>query len=259
MWEFGEKISNMIQNRKVNEVLAIIKNETDYRKGEMIVSSVLYADKSTPELLEAVLDMFHNTRKNSFQQHGDWVHSLSHFTKQLWNRRTDKWIKKFYETAFKGANELSNSNCSNRLVDDFAWHASWNDDLADFGLTPENLRWMANDDSEFLAYAQSRIKASPFASEEAFLRWKLNRPETHTIHDFEAQTYLVDVKGMQTLILQLEQFGADTDEFKSLVKELLTKKLSELEEKVLTSTIDWEKERINKGLNKTKEALVTFN
>jgi len=258
MSENYKKLETMIQNGKFDDAMAIIKNETDHHEGENLVSTILRTKESTPELLEAALEMFLNTKKNSYQQHGFWVHSLSHFSGPLWRHRADKWIKKFYETAFKGANELGNPSCSDRLVDDFAWYANWNDDLTDFGLTPENLRCLNDIHDKHLnkklAYAKSRIEASPFASEEAFIRWKLNRPETLTIYDFG--------NVIQSLIQQLEQLGADTGEFKNLVKEvkeLLTKKLSELEGQVSTETRDAWKEWLEKDISKTKKALASLN
>lgn len=202
--------------------------------------------------MEAVFEAFLGTRENRYQQHGYWVHSLSHFTNILWERRMDGWIKKFNEVSFKGDNELRDSNCSARLVYDFGSNAKFYDDPADFALTPENLRWM---NWEYSAYSKVRIETGRLESEEAFLHWKLHRPETHTAFDYDAQTNLVNIEGIRSLIQNLQELGTDTSEFNGLKRKLLTQQLSELEVKLSAATQDWQRERLEKGIQKTRTAL----
>ena len=252
MSDRSNQLKDLIQNGQINRAIEMVRSAEDYHEGERFVFTVLREEKSTPELVEVVLEAFLGTRENRYQQHGYWVHSLSHFTEILWERRMDGWIKKFNEVSFKGANELRDSNCSSRLVSDFSSYAKFDDDPADFHLTPENLRWM---DWEYAAYSKARIEAGRFASEEAFLRWKLHQPETHTAFDYDAQTNLVNLDGIRAIVQRLQELGADTSEFNGLERDLLTKQLSELEGKLPAATQDWQRERLEKGIQKTRAAL----
>ncbi|MBI4598886.1 hypothetical protein HY734_01670 [Candidatus Uhrbacteria bacterium] len=144
-----------------------------------------------PELIEAALQKFFDFRVTDrteefkdtrhltltsakawnwcrLSPHG-WTHSLSHFTEKLWERRMVGWIKKFNQTAFFGANDLEDPSCSERLILDFAKYGKWDDDPADFHITPENIGWM---DWRYQEKTRLRIEHGPFESEEAFLKWK---------------------------------------------------------------------------------------
>ena len=258
MSERNDKLRGLVQNGQIDRAIEMVRSTDDYHEGERFVFTVLCEVKSTPELVEAVLEAFLGTKPGHAHSynygggHSGWVHSLSHFTKILWERRMDGWIKKFNEVSFKGANELGDSNCSDRLVDDFGSHAKFYDEPADFALTPENLRWM---DWKYAAYSKARIEAGHFESEEAFLRWKLRRPEMHIAFDYEAQTDLVNIEGIRSFIQQLQELGADTSEFNGLEKDLLTKQLSELEAKLPAATQGRQRERLEKRIQKTRAAL----
>lgn len=254
MSERNDQLKGLIQNGQIDRAIEMVRGTNGYHEGESFVFTVLREKKSTPELVEAVLEAFLGTRENRYKQHGYWVHSLSHFTEILWERRMDGWIKKFNEVSFKGANELRDSNCSDRLVDDFGSYAKFDDDPADFALTPENLRWKEWN-PEYDGYTKARIEAGRFESEGAFLRWKLHRPETHTAFDDDAQADLVNLDGIRTIVQRLQSLGADTSEFNGLERDLLTKQLSELEAKLPAATQDWERERLEKGIQKTRAAL----
>jgi len=173
----NNQLDTLIQNGQINLAIEVVRGANNYNEGEAFVFTVLRDKKSTPEIVEAALEAFLGTRRNSYKQHGYWVHSLSHFTEILWERRMDSWIKKFNEVSFKGANELGDSNCSDRLVDDFGKYAKFDDDPADFHLIPENLLWM---DWKYSPYSKARIEAGRFESEENFLRWKLHELENAT-------------------------------------------------------------------------------
>lgn len=248
-----EPLESLIQKGQFSQAIDLVRSVDHYREGENLVFTVLKAEQSAPELVEAVLEAFLATRENCYQQHGGWVHSLSHFTKRLWKRRMDSWIKRFNEVAFKGANELRDSNCSDRLVGDFVDCAQWDDDPATFGLTPENLRWMKRDG--YTQYWWARIEAGRFESEEAFLRWKLHQPKMQTAFDYDAQTELVDTKRIQSLIQKLQELGADTSEFAGFEESLLTKQLADLEAELPATKEDWKVERLKKGIEKTHMAL----
>lgn len=117
---------------------------------------------------------FHFTAKTATWKHcrvspHEWTKSLSDFTGKLWDQRRVEWIKRFYEAAFFGANELEDPGYSDRLILDFAKYARWDDNPADFHIIPENIRWM---DWRCNEKARLRIEHGPFESEEAFLQWK---------------------------------------------------------------------------------------
>jgi hypothetical protein len=251
-YERKEQLRGLIQNGQIDRAIEMVRSVTDYHEGETFVFAVLREEKSTPELVEAVLEAFLGTRETRYAQHGYWVHSLSHFADELWKRRMDAWIKKFNEVAFKGANELRDTNCSDRLVNDFGSYAKFDDDPADFALTPENLRWM---DWKYSEYAKARIEAGRFESEEAFLRWELRQPRNHFTFDYEAQCEIVCSKRIQHIVQKLQELGADVSEFSSLEKDLHAKHLVALEAKLSAATQDWERERLEKGIRKTREAL----
>jgi hypothetical protein len=156
MSERSKRLGELIQDGLVKEAIGVIQSAVGYHEAESFVSTVLKEKEPAPELLEKVLQTFLDSQENRYEQHGFWVHSLSHFMGQLWERRLDDWIKKFNEVSFKGANELGDDNCSDRLVGNFASLAKWDDDPAEFHLTLENLRWM---DWEYYEYAKARIEA----------------------------------------------------------------------------------------------------
>lgn len=112
----NDSLKGMIQQGLIDQAIVLVLNVQDHLEGEKFIYTVLSDDKSTPALIEAVLKAFLNIRQNRTGEHHPWVHSLSHFTKILWERRMDTWIKKFNDAAFKGANELSDPNCCDRLV-----------------------------------------------------------------------------------------------------------------------------------------------
>ena len=165
-------LKDLIQCSQTADAVQWIKQHvTNHQNGEMWVFEVFKEQKSTSQVVDAVLEAFLNTRQNRKGGHRAWVHSLSHFTELLWEHRLDKWIKRFNEVAFKGATELDDSGCSERLVENFAEHSKWNDNPVDFHLTDENLSsWL---DWEYHQYANARIVAGVFQSEKDFLDWKI--------------------------------------------------------------------------------------
>ncbi|MBT3210794.1 MAG: hypothetical protein HN345_02160 [Planctomycetaceae bacterium] len=256
MNERSDLLCNLIQGEQIKQAIELVQDAYDYHESEHFVFTVLKEEKSTPELVEAVLEAFLRTRENHRVQHGYWVHSLSHFTDILWERRMVDWIKKFNEVSFKGAIELHDTNCSDRLVCDFGRYARFNDDPADFYLTPDNLSWM---NWEFNEYAKERIETGRFESEEAFLRWKYNwklqRPEKLIKFDYDLQTDLVDIEQIRSLIQKLQELGADISKFNDLEKDLLTKHLSKLESELSETEQDWRREGLEKAIQKTRAAL----
>ena len=214
-------LQELIQNNIIDQAIKLVRDEKDYQDSEGLAATVLGEEGSPAELIDAALEAFLGTRKNRYQQHGYWVHSLSHFTSHLWERRLTDWIKRFNEVAFRGANELSDSNCSDRLVADFGRYAAWSDNPVDFHLTSENLSWMR---WEYYGYAKARITSGTFESEEAFLRWQLQQPcmlygsDDNTIHP-EAVKQL-EVEGIAGIVQRLIGTGADVMDLKGYERQL---------------------------------------
>ena len=258
MSEHKDQLKGLIQDGQTDLATEMVRSAGNYVESEAFVRVVLREEKSTPELVDATLTTFLNAKPDYARSrycgggHGGWVHSLSHFTRILWEHRMDDWIKKFNEVSFRGADELDDYSCSDRLVVDFGSCAKYNDDPVNFALTPENLHWM---DWEYAAYTKARIEAGCFESEEDFLRWKLHQPETHTTFDYDAQIDLVDIDGIRSIVQQLQELGADISEFDGLERDLLTKQLSELNKELSAETRDWKRERLEKGIQKTRAAL----
>ena len=139
------------------------------------VEEVFESQNPPIELINAVLEGYLRSRQNRRPYHGGWVHNLSHFTEKLWELRLTGWIKRFNEVAFKGAIELEDENCSERLIYNFAEYSRYNDKPKDFGITPENTVWM--EPSKYNAYARARIAAGAFHSQEAYETWKLQHKQ----------------------------------------------------------------------------------
>ncbi len=144
------ELGSLIQEGDIDRAIEMVRSADDYHEGESFVLMVLYKEESTSELVEEALKAFLGTRKHIYKEHGRWVHSLSQFTKTLWERNLYSWIKKFNEAAFKGANELGDHNCCDRLLIDFRRYSVADDNPVDFGITPENLRWFDSQPPEKL-------------------------------------------------------------------------------------------------------------
>ena len=248
------RLQQMIIDGKTEQAMQMM-NVRDYHDAEDNAYTVLQMERATLTLIDAALEAFVKTRINSAPEHGYWVHSLSHFTKMLWERRLIDWIQRLNLIAFTGANELWDDNCSSRLVNDFANNALWDDDPQEFHLTPEMIGWMNWD---YCQYAQERITAGPFGSEADYLRWQLNQPKAYTASDYESQTDLVSLEKIDAITGRLAELGEDTSMIEDLKRDLLTKQLHKLEAKLAAATVDWRRECAEAGIQKTRAALDTL-
>lgn len=245
-------LNTLITDGRISEAIEIVRRAPDYHESEQQVFEILAHEKSTPELVEAVLEAFMNTRTNSKPLHGYWVHSLSHFTDKLWERRLTDWIKRFNEVAFKGATEIPDDNCSDRLVYDFGSFSQWNDDPSEFGLTPENLAWMK---WEYAGFAKKRIEAGTFESEVAYMLWQLEQPEKQAREDCNFRVRITDVEFFDKTADRLAELGHDIRE------ELAAKKKALLEEQLQNLQIsganadDWRKQSVEAAIIKTRDHL----
>lgn len=226
----------------------MIEMATDYNEAEQVVFSVLSHERTPQELIELVLETFLNSRKNRYGQHGYWVHSLSHFTDILWQRKMFDWIKKFNQVAFKGACELNDSNCSERLVNDFAEYAAFDDDPADFHITDENLTWM---DWKYLTAAKVRIEAGKLESEADWLKTKLKHPV-----DCYIQTGFND-KDFEKDVERLDQIAENDPEKEELIEKALRAIELKIQEMLKTAN-GWLVETFKKSLVVLKDMLQDY-
>jgi len=264
----SDYLNELIQHGLTDQAIVWVKDVDDYREGEEFVFVVLRAEKSAPELVDAVLERFLSMRQNRYRQHGYWVHSLSHFTKHIWERKMFDWIKRFNEVAFKGANELGDSNCCERLVCDFTKYAPFDFNPADFHLTMANLPWMKWD--KYYLLEKARIEHGPFESADDLTRCEMltemRNPRTFERSDFESQSSLVNVEGISERRKKLQALGVDISEFDGLERRLLEAKLVELDARLASfSKNDWPEDtkeewrgRTRKGIAVTKAALVAL-
>lgn len=157
-----DTLKQYINAGEVQQALAVINSDVDpadytgysfqTSKGMQalfvkdVLVTVLKEETSTEEMLNAALERFVGTRlnaKNDYYNcgHSYWTHDLSHFMSRIYKRGLKGWIKRLNEVAFAGANELNDSPCCERLVEDFARSAPWDAVPAEYGFTDENLRW----------------------------------------------------------------------------------------------------------------------
>lgn len=180
---FLEILKRMIQKGKIDgaiELLREVLNCADYLKAERYVFAAFYQGFPL-EIKEVILQGFLDTHRkcNYRPAHGYWVRSLSSFITILWVYRMDKWIKEFYEVAFKGAIELDDPGCYRYLkylVKNFFDFARCDDNPSDFHLTLKNLSWLKTCGHTLLFKAMKAwIKRGRFASEETLRRWRVKQ------------------------------------------------------------------------------------
>ncbi|HEY4511675.1 MAG TPA: hypothetical protein VJH55_02430 [Candidatus Paceibacterota bacterium] len=238
MSERAKYLKQLIEEDKMDMAFEVATNTQDYNESEHLVFAVLTSEKSSPKLISATLEAFEKTRQNWKQGnrgggHGGWVHSLSHFTEDLWKRRLVTWIKRLNEVAFRGATELGDSGCCDRLVHDFGKYARHDDNPADFGLFADNMPWL---DLEYYGVDKLRIEHGVFESPEALERFQLE-------HELRHPASYWSVKDIEKRIRRLTELGAPTDEFTDTSRKFLEDRVK-VEEADLAdiSTRPWDKE-----------------
>tara|TARA_Y100000310_G_C20691745_1_gene822734 strand:- start:642 stop:1397 length:756 start_codon:yes stop_codon:yes gene_type:complete len=243
-----DALEGLLRAKQTDRAVTMINRVQDHGEGESFVFAVLTSDDPEQNLIDTVLEAFLKTRRDYRPQHGIWVHSLSHFTEKLWKLRQIGWIKNFNEISFRGANELGDNNCSNRLVEDFGKYAQWDDDPAEFHITSENLGFV---DWKYLQKTKLRMEAGKLASEAEFLQLQLRNPEVFHL-DYHDK---VDTKKLRADLGRLSELGADTSEFQNLEKDLLTKQLRRYESDLVQADGEWRIKGAKDGIGKTKSLL----
>jgi len=255
--KYKDCLREIIQEGLIDVAIKMIRSAKNWQDVLHFVQEVLTEKKSTPELIEAALQVFINTRNTHYkefiksdEEHTIWVHSLSHLMRYLWERRLVEWIARLNDTAFRGAITSKEFYCSNRLVTDFTHYSKWDDDPADFQITPEILDILSIHTS-ISEYDKARVKAGRFQSEETYLRWKLQQPESYAHFDTDLQIYLIEIDELRLIINRLNELGVDNSEFRDFEKDLLTKQLDDLNAKSSANTKDYLVDHINEWIQKT--------
>jgi hypothetical protein len=223
-----EKIQTYLEQNNFDSVPSLLFQLDDCEYVERVVHRVLENKNTTPNFLDLVLNHFLSTCENDKHSHETWVHSLSHFTKEIWVLGRHDWIKKFNEVAFKGAIELNAPSCSDRLVMDFLQYHRFDDDPNDFFLNSKNLAIMEWSNWRNPTELQKELESSPFESNEALLRFKLNCTLSCQEWVFEIQQRVADIRPFELLLNELLEIGVDITEFNPLKVELYTKRLQSL-------------------------------
>lgn len=181
---------------------------------------VLREEKSSPALLESALQAFIESER--LENNASWIHALSHFSKQLWERGLHDWIRRFNSIAFSGTNTgYAERTCASRLVTDFAMYAAWNQDPAEFAITKENLgKWMHE------CHAKKRALAGRFQTEAAFLIWNIRNLDRSESGWQEENDAIESAR----CIIRLKELGVDVAEFQSFEKDALMAIQSHLEQ-----------------------------
>ena len=248
-----ENFKRLLNDGDIDLAISVVQSTDDCDEADNFVQYALSEDGSTPDLVDAALESFLKTHKHDFRSHGRWVHSLSHFTKKLWERRMTEWLKQLYEDALKWSHEVNNFNCCDRLVRDFGECSYYEDAAEDFGLTPESLSWM--EWNPYLTYTKARIEAGYFDSEADFVSWKLQRLDAHLAWDTETQCELFDVEGFRFTVQHLQELGGDTSKCEALERKMLEKCLTDLEEELSSTEKEWKLEGLQKGIQKIRATL----
>jgi hypothetical protein len=146
MNESDEKITELkklIKEGKIEKAIDLIHSNKECHIAEdFVYIAFKIQGKISPQLIDATLEAFLNTRENTYEKHCVWLHCLCHFHYILWKKRLTKWIKKFNEVAFRAANELQCTHDCYILLENYHYHSKRSDTPEEFHLTKENLKWV---------------------------------------------------------------------------------------------------------------------
>lgn len=155
------------------------------QKAEECVVACLHQDTVPVTALDAAIDHFILIARNHSEpdDHGNWIHSASHFTERLLKNRAYESAKKIYGMACGKIMEFHTQkhwktkaafNCLERLVGDFVWQAPWDTLPATYGFNQDfllvHLHWWEKGPLDELALF-------PFVSEEACASWRKKERE----------------------------------------------------------------------------------
>jgi hypothetical protein len=225
-----DQIHNYLKQNKFDSVHSLVFQLNDCECVERVVHTVLKNPNITPDFLDFVLNHFLSTHEDNKHSHEKWVHSLSHFTKEIWELKRYDWIKKFNEVAFKGANELNTTICCDRLVMDFLRYRTFDASPLDYYIDVENLAWLDWTNFYNPDELKQELENSPFESQEALLRFRLNGTINSKEWTSEIQKNATSTKAFDSILNELQGLGVDISEFDSQKAELYAKRLQSLVE-----------------------------
>jgi hypothetical protein len=223
-----DQINNYLEQNKSDSARSLVLKLNDCEYVERVVHTVLKNPSITPDFLDFVLNHFLSTRENNKHGHEKWVHSLSHFTKEIWELKRYDWIKKFNEVSFKGAVELNTTFCCDRLVMDFLRYHTFDASPLNYYIDPENLAWLDWTNFYNPNELKQELKNSPFKSQESLLRFRLNGTLNSKEWISEIQKDATSTKAFDSLLTKLQSEGVDISEFDSQKAELYAKRLQSL-------------------------------
>lgn len=154
---------------------------------EQLVAICLCQTSISAPALTVAIDRFVEVGRwqSKPEDHGNWLHSASHFTKNLWELDDQMYAKKVYAQACGKIVEFEKKqtykiklafNCLDRLVGNFLWCAKWDTNPAEYGFTAEVIaiqhKWVGPGPVE-------RTALFPFASEAACVEQRRIWEEEH--------------------------------------------------------------------------------
>ena len=243
------KLTELVASAQLRDAIAFVSSLDDYEDAENAVSVALGIERCPQNVIDAALECFVSTRENRTGRggHGSWVHSLSHFTSNLWGKGFNAWIKRLNEIAFTGANELGETGCCDRLVRNFSVHAKWDSIPAEYGYTQENLAWANVDVGNDLKYPLALIKASPFASEIASIRFDLGWPQLFlkTVEWIEqyGQPYTVSLQKIRDSVERLSTLGDNITDLANIEEEMIRRFIADIETEISASEPGFNREK----------------
>jgi hypothetical protein len=195
---------------------------------ESVVHKALKIVNSNPEFLDFTLGCFLSTHENNKYVHDRWIHSLSHFTRGLWELELYEWVKKLNKVAFDGAIVLKNAYCIDRLLVDFITFHKYDAVPSDFYISDEITALMDWSNYRNPDKLKSELENSPFESQEALLRFRLACTLNSKQWVNEIQKDAISTSAFDSLLKELENAGVDISEFDSQKAELYGKRLQGL-------------------------------
>lgn len=249
----NDMIVKAIEAGNTEELKRIIASARDYHDAEDAVNAIL-ENNASEDILELALQNFLDCAQTGKPLHGYWVHSLSHFTEYLWEKRMTGWITIFNVCAFQGAIRFNDSNCSDRLLGDFAKFAQWDDSPADFGLTAENLTWV-DWSGDWMQEIKTRIDAAPYKSEADYLISTLGKKENQRAKNKECEMGLVDAEGINALLARIAELGGDITPYATFIADLQRAQIAELKQSLVDYPDHWNTSGIKRGIEILTQAL----
>lgn len=246
-----EYFNLLLNEKRYAELLPVLRRVKNFCELESYLYTVLKKNiwKESPNTIRDVLDYFIQQREDFCPQHGYWVHSVSHFNEKLWELGLIDEVQRFIKISIQGANELSDDNCSGRLIRDFFHLSKYNDCPADFGIRPERLKFY-----EFTEYEKARCEECEFTSEEEYLLFQLEYADNPNLTSWsnDYQLILLEEEKIKSLVQRLNKLN-NSYTFNEFMLPLYEQQCIRMMKMLKIATDDRAIERLNIALNMTKK------